>query len=291
MAEKPSINRRELAARYGWSLTLLNSSPELKKLFDRAVKGTWTPEKFVAELRSTKWFKKNGESARQAITLKTTDPGTYNERLQQRYQQVRSLATEVGAGMSTAQTREVAEDSLMMGWDDNQILRSLTSFVRRAKDGHLSGAAFAADQQIREYAYAMGIPVAAKNRDDWAAQIATGKKTVETVQSYLLTQAQARYPHLADALKGGQTVEELAEPYRQSIAQILEINANSIPVNDRRIQKGLSARTDKGEPYQMPLWQYEDTLRQDPRWRKTNNAKEAADGLARKMLTDFGFIS
>lgn len=287
----PDINRKELAARYGWSLALLNSSPELKKLFDKAVKGTWTPEKFVAQLRSTKWFKKNGESARQAITLKTTDPGTYNERMKQRMAAVRTLAIEVGAGLSTAQLKDIASDSFLLGWDDNQIKRSLTDYIRRAKDGHLSGAAFAADQQIRQYAYSMGVPVAAKRRDDWAAAIATGRQSIEDIQSRILTSAQSRYPHLADALKGGQTLQELAEPYRQSIAQILEINANSIPLTDRRVQKGLSARTDDGKPYQMPLWQYEDDLRTDPQWRKTDNAKEAADSLTHKLLTDFGFLT
>lgn len=287
----PDINRKELAARYGWSLALLNSSPELKKLFDKAVKGTWTPEKFVAQLRSTKWFKKNGESARQAITLKTTDPGTYNERMRQRMAAVRSMAIEVGAGLSTSQLKDVASDSFMLGWDDNQIRRSLGEFVKRTKDGHMSGAAAAADQEIAAFAEQMGLKLSTSTRHTWSAQIAVGKENLDTVKAHLQDQAASRYPQFANQFKAGQTLAQIAEPYRQSMAEVLEWSPNNIGMQNRLLQRGLSSRDKDGNPQAMQIWQFEDELRKDPRWRKTDNAKEKADALARKVLQDWGFQS
>lgn len=287
----PELNKKELAARYGWSMTLLNSSPELKKLFSRAVKGTWTPEKFVAELRSTKWYKRNGETARQVITLQTTDPGTYRERLRTRMADIRAAAVEVGAGLSTDRLRDVAMDSMMLGWDDTQIRFHLGDYVKRTKDGHMSGAAAAADMEIEQYARAMGLTPGKAQRTEWASDIAIGRRDLDSVKAHLMEQAENRYPQFAARFRDGVTLADIAEPYKQSMAQILELNPNQISLSDRTIQRGLSTRTDKGEPAAQPIWKFEDQLRADPRWRKTDNAKEQADSLTKKLLTDFGFLS
>jgi hypothetical protein len=40
-----------------------------------------------------------------------------------------------------------------------------------------------------------------------------------------------------------------------------------------------------------PLWQFEQELRQDPRWTYTNNAQEDLMGTARQILKNFGLVS
>jgi hypothetical protein len=39
---------------------------------------------------------------------------------------------------------------------------------------------------------------------------------------------------------------------------------------------------------QMPLWQFENEIRDDPLWRKTNNARESMMTVARQVARDFG---
>jgi hypothetical protein len=39
------------------------------------------------------------------------------------------------------------------------------------------------------------------------------------------------------------------------------------------------------------MWQYEQTLRQDPRWGFTNNARDSVNSTAHQILKDFGVMS
>jgi hypothetical protein len=39
------------------------------------------------------------------------------------------------------------------------------------------------------------------------------------------------------------------------------------------------------------LWEFQQQLRQDPRWNYTRNAQDSLMGTARKVLQDFGLVS
>jgi hypothetical protein len=39
------------------------------------------------------------------------------------------------------------------------------------------------------------------------------------------------------------------------------------------------------------MWQYQQQLRQDPRWGQTDNAREEVNGIAHGILRDFGVMS
>jgi hypothetical protein len=68
------------------------------------------------------------------------------------------------------------------------------------------------------------------------------------------------------------------------MAAILEINADSINVNDPTLRMGIGA--DK----EMPLYEYQRALKQDARWQYTDNAKEDVSNSVQRVLRDFGFM-
>ena len=49
---------------FGFALAFMNSNPELKHLFDQAVKHSWLAAEFIARLRGTKWFKHHSAAVR-----------------------------------------------------------------------------------------------------------------------------------------------------------------------------------------------------------------------------------
>src|SRR5437867_7698434 len=55
------LSRGATAEDYGFVEALFDSNPELKKLFNKAVKGGWEAKKFQAELRDTNWWKTHSE--------------------------------------------------------------------------------------------------------------------------------------------------------------------------------------------------------------------------------------
>ena len=142
-------NAADTAANFGYSVAFFNSSPELKNLLNQAVKGNWTPQQFVAKLQNTKWFKKNGEAARQVIALKTSDPATYKQRLTTASTQVGRIAASMGAALPYGTNTRISENALMFGWSEDQIRAALTHYIKADKSGLYAGGAGAAQMQIR----------------------------------------------------------------------------------------------------------------------------------------------
>src|SRR5690349_10900095 len=125
------INKAEMAAQYGFALAFMNSNPELKTLFNKAVKQTWTADKFIANLRGTKWFKKNSASVRNAILQKTADPATYKSNVNQMYSTVRDAwgKTFGQAGLNEKHLRQLAEQAHMFGWSEAQLMDHMSSGI------------------------------------------------------------------------------------------------------------------------------------------------------------------
>jgi len=73
------------------------------------------------------------------------------------------------------------------------------------------------------------------------------------------------------------------------MANILEIDPDSITFSDPTLRKALQSTDASGKPSAQPLWQFEANLRNDPRWEYTNNARATVDSLSLKVLRDWGF--
>ena len=84
-------------------------------------------------------------------------------------------------------------------------------------------------------------------------------------------------------LAEGTDLDTVYAPYRGVMASILEINPESIPLNDPTL------RTAIGADKEMPIYEFQRALRKDVRWQYTNNAREEVSNVALKVLKDFGF--
>jgi hypothetical protein len=96
--------------------------------------------------------------------------------------------------------------------------------------------------------------------------------------------AQGQPEYVRDLLSQGYTLKQVFAPYRQVMANVLEIgDANQIDLNDPLLR---SAITEKGD---MNLYDFRKQLRQDSRWQYTAQAKEDVSTAALGVLRDFGF--
>lgn len=284
------VDKAEMAANYGWALSFLKSNKELWKLFNVAVDKNYSVNRFVAALRNTKWFKQHGESWRQTQVLQKTDPGTYNQRLATTRAKVVDFAVSMGSDMSSSQIATVTKNALWFGWDDAQLRNTLSNYLDQMGDsGHYGGEAGRAEAELRTYASNQGITLADSSLKDWLRNIIAQNQTLEDYKAYIQGQAEHSFPSLADDIRGGLTVKELANPYVQQMAQTLELNDQSIGLDDPTIRKALQQTDDKGKPAMVPLWKFEKTLKEDPRWMQTNNARSSLVGTAQSVLRDFGF--
>lgn len=299
MAKKSAQEQQDLASSYGWALSMLRSNPELSKLFDSAISGSWNSSRFVAGLRDTKWYKSRGEAQRQNEVLRKVDPGEYNRRVNQSRATVEDAYYRMfGKKPSPHQLTVMTNSAFSFGFSDSEIqnlVGSAANSANQMKTG-LGGTLGEAERQIRtaleDYGLDFGEPWIARQLN----YIATGRADATSVSNYLRQGAISKYGAYKDELEQGMTMRDIAEPYRQLMAKVLEVPDKGLSIADPTLQKALQFRPPAkagkpGAPGQMPLWQFESQLKADPRWNGTQNAQDSVMGAARKVLTDWGLTA
>jgi hypothetical protein len=299
VAKKSLTEQQDMAANYGWALSVLRSNPELSKLFDNAVGGNWDSQRFVANLRNTKWYKTHSESNRQNQVLKGADPAEYNRRLQQSKANVASAYTAMfGQAPNSALLNSMAMTAFTYGYNDAELKDmigksfNVATQMKNGIGGTLGEAERLIRQAIDDYGLDMGEPWIARQLN----YVATGRTDATATANYLQKQAISKYSAYKDELEAGMTVKDIAEPFRQLMAKTLELSDKGIAISDPTIQKALQNRAPAkgkvpGAPAQMPLWQFETQLKNDQRWNGTQNAQDSIMAAGRKVLADWGLTT
>lgn len=289
--QSPKLTPEELAASYGWAYGFLNSNDELKKLFGQAVDETWSQSKFQAELRDTDWWKSTSETRRQAQVTQKTDPATWNAQLDAAVIQVRQLAAEIGAAIPESKLTKIAKNMIETGMDENQLRYAIGEYVTFTKDGTLKGEAAMHEYTIKEYAYNMGIKLSDQAVKDQAQRVVRKVATTQDFESQIRESAKSMFPGYADALDAGSTVRDIAGPYIQMMSSELDIPDTSIDVMDPIVKKALNGLDAKGKPAGVNLYDFQQQLRNDPRWKKTQGAQDTAMSASLKVLRDMGLAT
>lgn len=283
------LSASELAEQYGWAAAVLNSDKELRGLFNQAVSGQWSEERFTAKLRATKWYRRSSERWRQTEMLYRTDPATYKSQWNQAKSEILASAGAMGATVTGRTLTNLVNSYYRQGWNELQLRDALSKYIT-VKDGVMKGAAGQAAEALRGIAYANGV----RYNDDWyvnaARNVASGQGTVEAWESEIRKQAASAFPVFAEQIKAGQNVSDIASPYQQTMGALLELNPNEIDLFDPTIRKALAGRDPKtGTPTAKSLWEFENDLRGDSRWLQTNNARDTTMATANAVLSAFGF--
>ena len=120
--------------------------------------------------------------------------------------------------------------------------------------------------------------------DSWIKRINQGE-SIENFKQIIRNTAKAGLPdNVKKLLDDGVDLDAVYSPYKQTMAAILEINPESISVNDPTLRMAI------GPDKEMPLYEYQKALKQDARWQYTNNAREDVSNSVQKVLRDFGFM-
>lgn len=288
--DEVKLSPEEQASNYGWSIGFLEGNPELKKKFDQAVKETWTPEKFQAEIRNTKWWQTTADTARQAQALKSSDPATYNANIAAAKTQVQELASEVGAAVPIGQLGKIAESVISSGMDETEIRNALAQYVTFTKNGTMTGEAGMHQYTMKQYAASMGVNISDQALKNQAAMVVRKLATTQDFEGQLREQAKSSYPGYASQIDAGQTMQDIANPYMQTMSQELQIPTSGINLQDPLIKSALNGLNQDGKPTGKTLLDFSTQLRNDPRWGKTQNALDQTMSAANKVLSDFGLI-
>ena len=176
-------------------------------------------------------------------------------------------------------------------WLTDQIKTQLVSGKQEVNKAAIpegpSGKYFA---EVKNLAARNGIMLSDSAATEYANKIVAGVLDADTAYNTIRESAASAFPQLADKIKSGIDLKTLADPYIQSMSNILEIPSTAVDLFDPKIRSALSFTLPDGKVGTKSIYDFEKELRQDPRWQYTNNAKEAVSNSVTKVLKDFGFM-
>lgn len=298
---------------YGPIDLTFKSDPELRDLLFRAIgsdgkpgtKDDYTPQRFLNDLQQTKWWQSNAGELRQRQFYKnqyeemrrTADPATvdrldqtseYGRGLAFTKQRIADAAKSTGASLDSTQLDMLARQIYDLGYEgkDAMVLAAIRGNIKYTPGGVLGGAAGEALRDLEATAAANGIDLQKQfgnNLQGWLQNINQGEST-ETYKQIIRERAKLGLPDKVAALVDkGVDLQTIYEPYKQMMSAVLEVNPETIKLDDPTLRMAI------GPDKEMSLYDYQRTLRKDPRWQYTNNARQEVSTIAQQVLRDFGF--
>jgi len=316
--KKTKAQRREEALNIGeeenFSLpeTIFKNVPSLNRLLKLYVKEQWEPSKLRKAIRDDVWYKQNSKEIKARYvqlynyrdlvkTGQATGSTDYEKQIADLTRQLENKAREIGsdAASDPDALRRTAENMYLtnQGIEDSMTIdflaasiRPISSMIAGKRTEGYSGEALTNYKDILQVARDNGFQISdilpgGANEQQVLEGIANGDIDINRVkQDARKLAAQGQPQYVRDLLSQGYNLSQVFQPYRQTMANILEIgDPDQIDLNDPTLR---SAITDKGD---MNLYDFRKTLRQDNRWQYTAQAKEDVSTAALQVLRDFGF--
>lgn len=289
--EEVRKSKTELAETYGYSVAFFNSFPELKKILNRATKEQWDADLFKAHLKNTKWWRTTQDSVRKVEAMKKMDPATYKATVAASRAAVEQLAVKTGAILSGKALDKLANNIVSYGWNDAQIQSFLGNYIKFNDKHVLGGLAGQAYEQLRTTAYDNGVSMSEQTLKNAAAYVVKGVSTMEEQIGNIRGIAMGQYPAYADQIKAGQSMADIAQPYVQSMAKIMELPQTDVDMFNPKIKMALGQAGKDGKPSPMSITDFENLLRSSPDWRRTQAAGNSVMNIGRQVLTNMGIAT
>lgn len=311
VATVEDVAKKAVEMGYGAIDSVFKTVPELTTMLTKAVTEKWTAARFQSELQNTNWFKSNAtnlqqrgfykrqyndlvnalpaDSAdRQAKIDELNQTTTYGRGLASVKRLIQSEAIAEGAVIDDAALNLLAQDIYDHALENDALaIRDYVKANIKYQPGKiLSGKAGKDLADLKTTALANGLDLDKAfggSLQGWLQKLASGE-SIETYKNLIRQAAKTGMPErIASLLDNGVDLETIYSPYRNLMASTLEINPETINLQD--IIKG--STTPKGE---MNLYDFQQQLRKDDRWQYTKQARDEVATGVQKVLQDFGFM-
>lgn len=276
----PTPEENLFQGKYGVFEAMLNDpvyGAELRYI--KYVRETLKDEALANDLwQKSKWGQLDSD-AQLRYVQKLEQSGIYKERLKSWLTKIKATLAGKGLSADDATLTKYYDD----GIDDITIIDELTGGITaKGAKGEAAGTL----ESLRKTASLNGFKLEedfGNQIDSWLQRIARGE-SIEDFKRLIREQAKRG---MSDKVKNlmdeGLDLANIYAPYRNSMAALLEINPDSIPLSDSILQSAYSG--DK----EMSIFDFKRAVRKDPRWQYTDNARKEVSSAALGILRDFGF--
>ena len=156
--------------------------------------------------------------------------------------------------------------------------------IKQKKETREASALESTRQDLIKTALANGVTLNADQIVNFEQRMKSGEN-IDAIKNTIRDTASLGMPDPVKKLvASGVDLSTVYSPYKSILAQTLEINPNSINLDDPTLRMAI------GPDKEMSLYEYQKVLRKDPRWQYTNQARTEAANIATTVLRDFGFM-
>ncbi len=299
---------------------LFKTVPKLGELLVKAVDEGWDDEKFLSQAKLTTWWQQNSAPIRTRIIARAkfnelNSAGQDASKTEYALdtaaikRSVQSRARAMGANLDENAINQVVariydgfleNDTVAIDSFIAPYIGKVTSIVGNGLGATLqpqgySGQALQNYQALQAVAKANGLSIRdilpkfsvlpGQNLDDLVLQkLATGELDINRLaQDARNIAAQGTPDYVKGLLQQGYDLEQIYAPYKNVMAQILELNPDEIDLNDGTLRGAI------GQDKEMNIYDFKKALRKDSRWQYTENAREEVASSVLGVLRDFGF--
>lgn len=287
------INASVMEQRFGFAKDIVWSNRELRVLWQKAIKEQWTDAMFQSQLRGTNWYQNNAEFARKAWAAEKTGGADWSADLQEADAVIEARATALGANLTPEMRQSLARRYIFEGWNqqgrEGFLDDALAESIGTGDNGFMFGESGNLQERLMETARRNGLQYSNSYFESAARSVATGLTTDEDWLRDMRAQAASMWTPWSDKIMSGVDAYDLASGYISMMAQTMEIDPESISLNDPRLMKAIMHVDDKGNTSPIGLYDFQMMLREDPAWMQTKQATDSVSSIGMDVLRMFGF--
>jgi hypothetical protein len=305
------LSDAEKAQRTQWvsylSTAFKTLDPKYKKdidsLFAQARRENWTEATFLEAIKGTKWWQtewpttkdfflfQNDPRNKATFAEKLSDTAkTVTQRLEALGLRVNTVDKATGKVLTQGQLDKIVQgialDVMKQGLDD----KALDAYL--SKNGSIlftgGGSLGLAADRVRARADMYGVDIDAKTRAEMDTSLLDPEDGRD--ESWWMKEMERRatedYAPFADGFAVGRNLWDMTRSYRNQMAELLEVDAQSISWKD--LMARAVGRDDKGNSYKRSMAEFRQALKQDPEWQFTKNAREEYTKVGDDLLKMFG---
>ena len=310
-AQKETKADRQLTAEqilneYKFVDAIINQDPKIKKAYTDFVNNKITKDRFKNVVITSDFVAKNSSTIRQRIFDKSTyqelgpedqasRTSSYAQGVDELFRELQAQAKTEGAVPTDEELKLIADRIYMLGQENDTNVKSaaLRPYVRAGINAEgmatVGGAAGSNYSRLVQAAYNNGISASEMPRilgydsPDAILQALQSGEAITTLEQRIRNFASTgQSDFVKQQLASGVNMRAIAGPYIEQMATTLEIQPDSIKLNDPMVQAALQNQG-------MTLFDFKKLLRKDNRWQYTKAAETDVADATMRILRDFGF--
>jgi len=298
--KEKKVKPKQYLSELGFAFELINSDPSLQEFIVRVrdymkKNDNRTPTAYELDgiKQGIEWFEKYNSDQEEA-RMEQADPrrkDDFERSLKLKKDSIIALSRKYGVEFDDAFLTGLALDSRLNNLTEQEIQERFAPILEKTivEGKDLGGRAAEFERGVVQWAQKNGLQLSGNSVAKYVAAGVEGRSTLDDIKNDLRrTYLSGSYPAWSDRIMQGDDPADIAAPYKQRMARLLEVGEDEIDLNDQLLQKAMQGVGADGKPSVTPLYAFEREIRQDDRWQYTENAMDTYAKAGTKILQMFG---